>query len=98
MINTEVLAMIICNILGISYEGNVVETRLPPKMTLDKYPDTNKMETFTGIKATTPVKEGIMNDYKDLAKNVISSGIKKTGQRMKNHQVSRNEDRRACRM
>lgn len=73
MINTEVLAMIICNILGISYEGNVVETRLPPKMTLDKYPDTNKMETFTGIKATTPVKEGIMKILSELKnENILS--------------------------
>ena len=59
VINMEVLAEKMCNYLGLEYNEYVEESELPSKMTLTKYPDTNKQYELTKHKCNISIDDGI---------------------------------------
>ena len=59
VIATENLAGLMCNELGLSYSDYVIETELPAKMTLEKYPDIRKLTRVTHIMPEVDIEKGI---------------------------------------
>jgi len=59
ILRTELLAKMMCDILGIDYNLYVTELPLPEKMTLEKYPDIRKLIKLTGIYPDIPIDKGI---------------------------------------
>jgi len=59
LINTESLAMTICNRLGLQYSDYVIEEPLPERMTLEKVPDIRRQIELTSIKSEIDLNAGI---------------------------------------
>ena len=59
VIRTEDLAKKMCLYLGLNYKDHVIETELPGRMTLKKYPDLNNQKLLTGHTGEFNIEDGI---------------------------------------
>lgn len=59
LINTEALAVMMCNYYGLNYSDYINELPLPAKMTLEKIPDIRKQTELTGIIPEIDIKTGV---------------------------------------
>ncbi len=60
VVDTDWIAYKMCDILGLRYTDHVIETELPGKMTLMKYPDITRQSKLTGIIPEIDIEEGII--------------------------------------
>ncbi len=68
VILTSQLAKKICDILHLSYEDYVIETPLPEKMTMSKFPDTRKQFALTGFEPLIDLDYGIHRVINKISK------------------------------